>query len=242
VRRTLDDSDDKLDAKLIAKKLREESNELEILRFLDTIPLKSDHVIPLIDSFNGWAILPKMSNIKICVYWLRDEFKSKIPQICLGIIKGVAFLHEHRIAHRDIKGGSLVVDENYCLKIIDFDNAMRVEDEDEEVDDYCGTEGRVAPEVEKKLRHSPIKADRWACGRILQILLDSYDKDEKSLGAFAEDLMAHNPKQRPSLLEWAGSDTGKIWNANKRKDPVEEDGESTKPPMAKKQRLDGLGQ
>ena len=53
--------------------------------------------------------------------------------------------------------------------------------------------------------------------------------------------MAYNPKQRPSLLEWAGSDAGNTGNANKRKDPVEEDGESTNPPMAKR-RLDELGQ
>ena len=147
------------DDNLIAKKVREESNELEILRFLDTIPLKSDHVISLIHSFNGWAILPEITNtVRECVYFGPSEgFESKIPQVCLGLIRGVAFLHEHRIAHREIMGGSLLVDENYCLKITDFDNAMRVEDEDEEVDDHCGSEGRIAPEVEKKLRHSPIR-------------------------------------------------------------------------------------
>jgi serine/threonine protein kinase len=118
------------------------------------------------------------------------------------------------------------------LKVIDFDTAMWVEDEDEEVDDHCGTEGCMAPEVEKKLRHSPIKADRWACGRVLLILIDSFGKDEKTLRAFAKDLMAHNPKQRPSLLKWAGSDTGKIWNTNKRRHPVKEDKrKNMKPPI-----------
>ncbi|KAH9963844.1 kinase-like domain-containing protein, partial [Russula dissimulans] len=83
------------------------------------------------------------------------------------VIKGLAYLHQHRIAHRDIKPDNLLVDRKFCLKIIDFDLAMRVEGSDEEVDDQCGHEKWMAPEVKWKLRHSPIKADRWACGRII---------------------------------------------------------------------------
>jgi hypothetical protein len=48
----------------IAKNVREDSNELDMLRLFDTFPLKSDHVISLIDSFHGWAILPKMVAVK----------------------------------------------------------------------------------------------------------------------------------------------------------------------------------
>ncbi len=122
----------------IAKKVREGSNELEMLKLLDTIPLKSDHVIWLIESFHGWAILPKMVTVKGYVEFAPDLFESKVSQVCLDLIHGLACLHEHRIAHRDIKPDNLVVDQNFCLKIIDFDIAMRVEDEDE-VDDKWGT-------------------------------------------------------------------------------------------------------
>ncbi|KAF8441765.1 kinase-like domain-containing protein [Boletus edulis BED1] len=232
----------------IAKKVRKESNEPEIFRLLDTILLKSDHVISLVDSFNGWAILPKMSTVDV---GFRAIPESKVLQVCLGLIKGVAYLHEHHIAHRDIKPDNLVVDNNFNLKIIDLDVAMQVEDEDEEVDDQCGTRGWTAPEVEK--RHSPIEADRWACGRVLLSLLGRFGKEDESLRVFAKDLMALNPKQRPSLLEWGRysaplfSDAGNIrdYDARKalrpRRDRMEVDGEITKPPNVKKQRLE-LGQ
>src|SRR5258708_37611204 len=190
--------------RFIAKKVREESNELEILEFLDTIPVKSDHVISLIDSFDGWAILPKMNTVKGYVDFNPDIFESKVSLVCLGLINGLTYLHEHYIAHRDIKPDNLVVDQNFCLKIIDFDISIRVEDEDEEVDDQCGTENWMAPEVEKKLRHSPIKADRWSCGRVMLYLLDKFKKEDQHLRPFANKLTAHNPKWRPSLaLEWA---------------------------------------
>ena len=184
----------------VAKKIREDSNELEVLRLLDTIPLKSDHVISLIDSFHGWAILPKMATIRYYIEFAPNRFESKVSQVCLALVKGLAYLHEHRIAHRDIKPDNLLVDNNFCLKIIDFDNAMQVEDEDEEVDDQCGTENWMAPEVEQNLRHSPIKADRWACGRVVLFLLGKFGKEDEYLGAFAKNLVAHNPNRRPSLL------------------------------------------
>ncbi|KAI0245958.1 kinase-like domain-containing protein, partial [Lactifluus subvellereus] len=85
-----------------------------------------------------------------------------------GLIKGLAYLHKLCIAHRDIKPDNLLVDPDFCLKIIDFDIAMQVKDEDEEVDGKCGTTHWMAPEVEKKCStYSPIKADRWSCGRVL---------------------------------------------------------------------------
>ncbi|SRR6266446_6709460 len=51
----------------------------------------------------------------------------------------------------------------------------------------------MAPKVEKKLRHSQIKADRWACGHVLLFLLDEFKRENKPLMA--------NPEQRTSLLE-----------------------------------------
>ncbi len=45
---------------------------------------------------------------------------------------------------------NLVIDQDFCLKIIDFDLAMQV-DGDEEVNDQCGTERWIAPEFEKKV-------------------------------------------------------------------------------------------
>ncbi|KAH9021129.1 kinase-like domain-containing protein, partial [Lactarius deliciosus] len=63
------------------------------------------------------------------------------------LIKGLVYLHEHKIAHRDIKPDNLVCDAVISLKIINFDVAIEVQDENTEVAKYCGTKGWTAPEM-----------------------------------------------------------------------------------------------
>jgi serine/threonine protein kinase len=243
--------------KLIAKKIRQESNELEIFKLLDAAQPKSDHVITLVDSFQGqsakWAILPKMESVADCVKFAPKELERNVVQVCLGLVKGLGYLHKLCIAHRDIKPGNLLVDHGFRLKVIDFDIAMRVEDEDEEVDDQCGTKGWIAPEVEKRVTYSPIRADRWSCGHVLLYLLDRFRKDDISLRAIAGELHSDDPRQRPSLVKSCSTfsrpfsevadirDTDGRKSSRSREVSMEIDGENTIPLKAKKQKLDVLG-
>ena len=135
-----------------------------------------------------------------------DVLYGRVTQLCWGLIRGVMYLHKFRIAHRDIKPDNLVVDSerNFSLKIIDFDVAMRVEDEDEVVEGQCGTKGWMAPEMVDKLMYSPIKADRWSTGAVILYLLDALREEDTVLRMTGQKLTAHDPEQRPSMLQVAG--------------------------------------
>jgi serine/threonine protein kinase len=123
----------------IAKKVREQSNDLEIFKRLNAFQPKSEHIISLHESFQAestsWAILPKMVSVTYYVEIEPGRLIGKVAQVCWGLIKGVAYLHKLCIAHRDIKPDNLVVDRNFSVKISDFDVAM----EDEVVEGQCGT-------------------------------------------------------------------------------------------------------
>jgi serine/threonine protein kinase len=195
----------------IAKKVRKSSEELKILRLLNAVKPGCEHIINMHDSFDAssrsWVILPQLSSVADYLYISLREFRPHVTQVCSGLIEGLAHLHELCIAHRDIKPDNLVVDRDFCAKIIDFDVAIQLKDEDEEVSGYCGTEHWTAPEVmeSESLAYSPIKADRWSCGHLVLYLLDRVKKEDKSLRSFAMKLKAGYPQQRPSLAEWRTS-------------------------------------
>jgi serine/threonine protein kinase len=198
---------DRSKTELIAKQVCEGSNELHILEYLHAQQPRSPHIISLIEATprvtKEWLILPQHSR---CYQHVMKHGVAGRDQLGWGLIKGLAYLHEHNIAHRDINPYNLVCDSDFQLQIIDFDLAIQIQDEDTKTDEYLGAKSDwTAHEMGDKdgptLMHSPIRADRWACGRVLLrfILVGG---GNKRLWDFADELMAIRPQQRPSLLKW----------------------------------------
>jgi len=53
-----------------------------------------------------------------------------------------------------------------------------------------------------RLMYSPMKADKWSCGRVLRLFSERHGKADEGLRGFAARLMNGNPRNRPPLLEW----------------------------------------
>ena len=123
------------------------------------------------------------------------------------------------------------------MKIIDFDLAIHVKDEDDEVDEECGSECWMAPEVENLSAYSPIKADRWSSGEVVLYLFEELKEEDKYLTSIAGKLTAFNPDQRPSMLEFTRPvlDVARKFSRSLQ-DIVEGDEENAKPPKVKKRR------
>lgn len=64
------------------------------------------------------------------------------------------------LANGEVKPETLVVD-RVCVKILDIDVTMQVNEEDEVVNGQCGTKSWMVPEIEEKSMYSPIKAEQW---------------------------------------------------------------------------------
>ncbi|KAF3966209.1 hypothetical protein CMV_009675 [Castanea mollissima] len=116
-------------------------------------------------------------------------------KICVGIAKGLAFLHEEstlKIVHRDIKSTNVLLDRDLNPKISDFGLAKLDEEENTHISTkIAGTIGYMAPE--------------YALWGYL-----TYKADVYSFGVVALEIVAgkNNMKYRPNqnfvcLLDWA---------------------------------------
>jgi len=76
--------------------------------------------------FHGLLLLGPIDQYRLRLDWAPRH------RICLGIAKGLAYLHEEstiRIVHRDIKASNILLDKNLNAKISDFGLAKLNEDD-----------------------------------------------------------------------------------------------------------------
>ena len=95
------------------------------------------------------------------------EVQCYLSQIC----SAVKYLHSHRVIHRDLKLGNLMINDKMEVKIGDFGLATKLEFDGERKRTICGTPNYIAPEVlEGKQGHS-YEVDIWSIGVIIYTLI-----------------------------------------------------------------------
>ncbi|XP_028763718.1 probable LRR receptor-like serine/threonine-protein kinase At1g53420 isoform X2 [Neltuma alba] len=101
--------------------------------------------------------------------WLELDWSTR-KNICIGIAKGLAFLHEEsrlKIIHRDIKATNVLLDKDLNPKISDFGLAKLYEEDNTHISTkIAGTRGYMAPEY---AMHGYLtkKADVYSFGIVL---------------------------------------------------------------------------
>jgi serine/threonine protein kinase len=86
--------------------------------------------------------------------------ENQVSRFAAQILSGLSYLHERKIAHRDLKGDNLLVETDGTLKLADFGTARELATLSKSV---AGTAFFMAPEVVKAVGHS-FPADIWSAG------------------------------------------------------------------------------
>jgi serine/threonine-protein kinase len=75
-----------------------------------------------------------------------ERVRSELVSILIRVADAVAYAHEHRVIHRDLKPGNILVTPGGAAKILDFGIAARLDSQSAESSGICGTPYYMAPE------------------------------------------------------------------------------------------------
>lgn len=125
------------------------------------------------DTENVYILLEMCQNQSLNELLKRRKKLTEIEAQCyvMQLIKGLKYLHSHRVIHRDLKLGNLFLTDKMELKIGDFGLATKLEFEGERKRTVCGTPNYIAPEIlDGKTGHS-YEVDIWSLGVIIYTLI-----------------------------------------------------------------------
>ena len=194
-------------------KFVERETEVKILQYLTEIESPSNHTI---SGVRFWPVEGgTVISMPVAGGWLTslDNPNEQLWSVALQLVEAVAFMHEHNVAHMDLKPQNVIIPaEGGRLSIIDFSLSVRVSGPDAEYRGAIGTEDYIAPEV-RKGQYKPMLADLWSCGRTLEELCACCESsaDRTRLLEIAGRLMKRDPEARPKMstvLEWMAPTPG----------------------------------
>ncbi|XP_051135808.1 probable LRR receptor-like serine/threonine-protein kinase At1g07650 isoform X2 [Andrographis paniculata] len=147
---------------------------------------------------------------------LKLDWPTRI-KVCLGIAKGLAFLHEEsrlKIVHRDIKTSNVLLDKNLNAKISDFGLAKLIEDDKTHISTrIAGTIGYMAPEYAMR-GYLTNKADVYSFGVVALEIISGKSNTNYRPEDFVYLLdWAYVLQERGSLLELVDPDLGSAYSS-----------------------------
>uniref|UniRef100_A0A667YNH2 non-specific serine/threonine protein kinase n=1 Tax=Myripristis murdjan TaxID=586833 RepID=A0A667YNH2_9TELE len=164
---------------LAAAKVIDTKTEEELEDYMVEIDILAScnhhHIVKLLDAFyyetKLWILIEFCAGGAVDAIMLELERPLTEPQIrvvCKQTLEALAYLHENKVIHRDLKAGNILLSLDGDVKLADFGVSAKNTKTLQRRDSFIGTPYWMAPEVvmceTSKDRPYDYKADIWSLG------------------------------------------------------------------------------
>ncbi len=182
--------------KIIKESFLNEGNILKSLNIKDVVKIEN------IIEENGtiYLILEYYNTNTLKEYILKEYLTEKeIIKIYLKILRVINEIHKKGIIHRDIKPSNIMIDKNKEIKIIDFESAINIKDENKEYVKL--TDGYSALEMYSTKSKNDIRTDTYSLSVLLYFMLNK-QKPMNSIHRFYYPELIHEDVVSRRLKEF----------------------------------------
>ncbi|KAJ3319666.1 Protein kinase [Boothiomyces sp. JEL0866] len=133
-----------------------------IINFKDAFLVKSDLCV-IMELMDGGTLTEIMEQVHLT--------EPHIATICKESTKGLKYLHDSEIIHRDIKSDNILLGTDGSVKVTDFGYSAKLTTEKNKRATMLGTAYWMAPEVVQSKQYGP-KIDVWSLGIMTIEMID----------------------------------------------------------------------
>ncbi|KAA6364004.1 MAG: putative Serine/threonine-protein kinase dst2, partial [Streblomastix strix] len=129
-----------------------------IVRYYETLALEEGKILISMELCDAGSLFNLYEKSKITL----DE--TQISFVLREALKGIAFLHENKVIHRDIKAGNFLITSDGDVKLADFGISASLKMTLDNRKTTIGSPYWMAPEVIKQEERYSYSADIWSVG------------------------------------------------------------------------------
>jgi 5'-AMP-activated protein kinase catalytic alpha subunit len=146
----------------------------------------------------------------------------RLYRYCYQILLAIDYLHQNKIAHRDISASNILLDQHNRIKLIDFGLSQQITSQ--VYTDFCGSQKFLPPEVWNHMKgYDPFLVDIYSSGVIFYYLSQGtepfssltreglkrlilkgdidFTNTDPLFEAMVRKMMSKDPKERPSTSQ-----------------------------------------